>query len=70
VASAATTLGRWLTGAAYAALILMFATGWQGAAPVQLCVAAALLTSLAAPLFDEIAIALWAQRRKRRHGRP
>ncbi len=70
VASAATTLGRWLTGAAYAALVLMFATGWQGAAPVQLCVAAALLTSLAAPLFDEIAIALWAQRRKRRHGRP
>jgi Na+-transporting NADH:ubiquinone oxidoreductase subunit B len=70
VASSATTLGRWLCGALYGALVLMFATGWGGAAPVQLSVAAALLTSLAAPLLDEIAIGLWLQRRRRRHGRP
>ena len=68
VASAATRLGGYLNGAFYAALIILFALGWQTAAPVQLAVSAALLTSLAAPLLDEIAIALWLVRRRRRHG--
>ncbi|MDG4647328.1 RnfABCDGE type electron transport complex subunit D [Roseibacterium sp. SDUM158017] len=70
VASPDTALGRWLHGGLYGALVLMFATGWDGSAPVQICVAAALLASLAAPLFDEIAIALWVMRRRRRHGGP
>lgn len=69
VSSAATTLGRWLNGALYGGLVIMFATGWNGAAPVQIAVAAALLTSLAAPLLDEIAITLWIAQRRRRHGR-
>jgi Na+-transporting NADH:ubiquinone oxidoreductase subunit B len=69
VTSAATTLGRWLNGALYAGLIILFATGWSGAAPVQIAVAAALLTSLATPLLDEIALALWIAQRRRRHGR-
>lgn len=69
VSSAATTLGRWLNGALYGGLVIMFATGWSGAAPVQIAVAAALLTSLAAPLLDEIAITLWIAQRRRRHGR-
>ncbi|SLN26197.1 RnfABCDGE type electron transport complex subunit D [Roseisalinus antarcticus] len=68
VASASTALGRWLNGALYAALVLLFASGWEGASPVQLCVAAALLASLAAPLLDDIAIALWTLQRRRRHG--
>ena len=68
VASASTPLGRWLNGALYAALVLLFAQGWQGAAPVQMAVAAALLASLAAPLLDEVAIALWIIRRRKRHG--
>lgn len=70
VTSAATTLGRWLNGALYAALVAVFASGWAGAAAVQIAVAAALLASLAAPALDEIAIALWLHRRRRRHGRP
>jgi Na+-transporting NADH:ubiquinone oxidoreductase subunit B len=69
VTSAATSLGRWLGGALYAALITLFAFGWAGAAPVQMAVAAALLTSLAAPLLDEVALALWVAHRRRRHGR-
>ena len=69
VTSATMALGRWLNGALYAALITMFAAGWYGAAPVQYAVAAALLTSLAAPLLDEIALALWYAKRRRRHGR-
>ena len=39
------------------------------AAPLQAAVAAALLASLAAPLFDEAALSLWVYRRRRRHGR-
>ncbi|MHA6326821.1 RnfABCDGE type electron transport complex subunit D [Roseivivax sp. CAU 1753] len=70
VTSAATTVGRWLYGGLYGALVLLFATGWNGAAPIQLCVAAALLASLAAPLLDDIAIGLWVMRRRRRHGGP
>lgn len=65
VASAATTLGRWLYGMLYGALVLIFAIGWQGAGPVQAAVSAALIASLAAPLLDEIAISLWLARRKR-----
>lgn len=69
VTSAATSLGRWANGALYAGLVALFATGWAGAAPVQVAVAAALLTSLAAPLLDEAALALWIAQRRRRHGR-
>jgi Na+-transporting NADH:ubiquinone oxidoreductase subunit B len=70
VTSAATPLGRWLNGALFGLLVLLFATSWTGAAPVQIAISAALLASLAAPLLDEAAIALWRTRRKRRHGRP
>lgn len=66
VASASTRVGRWLNGALYAALMLLFSLVWAGAAPVQMAVAAALLATLAAPLLDEIAIALWMARRRRR----
>jgi len=69
VTSAATTLGRILNGALYAALVVFFGSAWLGAAPVQIAVAAALLASLAAPLFDDIALSLWIQRRRRLHGR-
>lgn len=69
VTSAATHLGRWLNGALYAALVLAFGAFWLDAAPVQLAVSAALLTSLAAPLLDEIAIACWFALRARRLGR-
>jgi Na+-transporting NADH:ubiquinone oxidoreductase subunit B len=69
VTSAATTLGRWLNGALFAALVVLFATGWTGAAPLQIAVAAALLSSLAAPLLDDVALSLWVARRRRRHGR-
>ena len=65
VTSAATSLGRWLYGLLYGALVLLFALGWATAAPVQLAVSAALLASLAAPLLDEIAMRLWLSRRKR-----
>lgn len=66
VTSAATPLGRWLNGALYAALALLFAAIWRDAASVQAAVAAAFLASLAAPLLDDIALALWqAERRKR-----
>lgn len=68
VASSATPLGRWLNGAAYGGLAALFAAGWDGASPVQIAVSAALLASLAAPLFDEIAIAVWLARRHRRLG--
>lgn len=68
VASPATALARWLHGALFAALVVLLAAGWGGAAPVQVCVAAALLASLAAPLLDEIVIAIWVMRRRRRHG--
>jgi len=69
VTSATTMLGRWLNGLLYLALVVLFATGWQGAAPVQFAVAAALLTSLAAPVLDEVALALWYAQRRTRHGR-
>ncbi|MGR3322952.1 MAG: RnfABCDGE type electron transport complex subunit D [Pseudooceanicola sp.] len=69
VASASTVLGRWLNGALYAALVVMFTLEWQGAAPVEVAVSAALLASLTAPVLDEAAIAIWLARRKGRHGR-
>ncbi|MEJ6394591.1 RnfABCDGE type electron transport complex subunit D [Gymnodinialimonas sp. 2305UL16-5] len=69
VTSSSTLLGRCLQGALYAALLLLFASAWSGAAPPQIAVAAALLSSLAAPLFDDIALSLWVHRRRRRHGR-
>jgi Na+-transporting NADH:ubiquinone oxidoreductase, subunit NqrB len=65
VTSATTRLGRWLNGLLYGALVIVFALGWRGAAPVQIAVSAALLAALAAPLLDEIAISLWLARRKR-----
>ncbi|QKV18564.1 RnfABCDGE type electron transport complex subunit D [Oricola thermophila] len=68
VTSAATRSGRWLYGALYGGLVVLFAQYWEGAAAVQLSVAAALLASLAAPLLDEIAIAVWLARRRRRFG--
>lgn len=68
VTSATTLLGRWLNGALYVGLVTLFALGWHGAAPVQYAVAAALLTSLAAPVLDEMALALWYAKRRRRHG--
>ncbi len=68
VTSATTTLGGWLNGALFAGLFTLFAVGWSGAAPVQMAVAAALLTSLAAPLLDEIALEAWHANRRRRHG--
>ena len=68
VASAATRLGRWLYGGLFAALVVLFATHWHGAAAIQLSVAAALLASLAAPILDEIAIASWLALRRRHLG--
>lgn len=67
VASAATRLGGWLNGLAYGGLLALFASGWA-ASPVQMAVSAAMIAALVAPLFDEIAIALWLARRRRRHG--
>lgn len=67
--TASTLLGRLLNGALYGGLILLFTLNWIGAAPVQIAVAAALLTSIATPLLDEVAIAIWLARRRRRHGR-
>jgi Na+-transporting NADH:ubiquinone oxidoreductase subunit B len=68
VASASTRLGRWLYGALFGALVVLFAMHWQDAADIQLAVAAALLASLAAPLLDELAIAWWLAQRRRRLG--
>ncbi|MEP3435748.1 MAG: RnfABCDGE type electron transport complex subunit D [Hoeflea sp.] len=68
VASASTRMGGWLNGLLYGALMVLFAAWWDLAAPMQMAVSAALLVSLAAPLLDEIAIAAWLARRKRRHG--
>ena len=69
VTSSTTTLGRVMQGALYAGLVVLFGAAWSGAAPVQIAVAAALLASLAAPLLDDIALTIWVQRRRRRHGR-
>jgi len=58
-----------MSGALYSAFVILFAVGWTGATAVQIAVAAALLTSLAAPLLDEVALAAWVSLRRRRHGR-
>ncbi|MDO5611786.1 MAG: RnfABCDGE type electron transport complex subunit D [Paracoccus sp. (in: a-proteobacteria)] len=68
VASAATRLGRWLTGGLFALLMAGFAAHWTGGNPVQIAVSAALLTSLAAPLLDETALAFWRIARRKRLG--
>jgi Na+-transporting NADH:ubiquinone oxidoreductase subunit B len=67
--AATTTLGRWAQAVLFVALLALFHHGWVGAASVQMAVAAALLASLAAPLLDEAALAIWVARRRRRHGR-
>jgi len=68
VTSASTHLGGLLYGLAYGGLVILFSNYWLEAAPMQLCISAALLTTLAAPLFDETAISVWLAQRKRRHG--
>lgn len=68
VASASTALGRWLNGMLFGGLAAMFLAYWSEAATVQIVVSAALLASLVAPILDEIAIALWLARRRRRLG--
>jgi len=68
VTSATTRVGRWLYGALFGGLVVLFTVYWAGAAPIQLSVAAALLASLAAPLLDEMAIAVWLAQRRRRLG--
>jgi Na+-transporting NADH:ubiquinone oxidoreductase subunit B len=68
VTSAATRLGRWLYGALFAGLVVLFTVHWHGAAAIQISVAAALLASLAAPILDEIAIASWLALRRRHLG--
>lgn len=60
-------LGRWLHGALFGALIALFAGNWD-APQVQITVSAALLSSLVAPLLDEIAMAIWLAARRYRHG--
>ena len=65
--SASTPLGRWFYGALFGAMIALFAAFWE-TAPVQIAVSAALLVSLAAPLLDEIAVAVWQAVRRYRHG--
>ncbi|MDU8913068.1 RnfABCDGE type electron transport complex subunit D [Aestuariicoccus sp. MJ-SS9] len=69
VTSASTSLGRWLNGVVFAALVVLFANGWAGAAGVQIAVAAAFLSSLSAPLLDEAALSVWVAQRRKRHGR-
>lgn len=67
--NATTKIGRWMNGAMFAGLVILFSQAWLGAAPVQYAVAAALLTNLTAPLLDEIALTAWAANRRRRHGK-
>lgn len=64
---ASTASGRWLNGALFGALIVLFSAIWA-TAPVQIAVSAALLTALTTPLLDEIAIAMWRALRRHRHG--
>ena len=65
--SASTPLGRWLYGGLFGALTALFAAFGESA-PVQIAVSAALMVSLAVPLLDEMAIALWQAVRRYRHG--
>lgn len=68
VTSGTTAIGRALTGLCYGGLLALFAAIWAGAAPLQMAVSAALLAALAAPVFDEIALAWWHFRRRKRLG--
>ncbi|MDO5659181.1 MAG: RnfABCDGE type electron transport complex subunit D [Paracoccus sp. (in: a-proteobacteria)] len=68
VTSGTTGIGRALTGLAYGGLVALFAALWRDAAEVQIAASAALLASLAAPLFDDLALALWHFRRRQRLG--
>lgn len=68
VAGAVTELGRWLNGMLFGVLVVLFASQWQGVAPVQMGVTAALLASLVAPVLDDLTVALWLARRRRRLG--
>lgn len=65
--AASTPLGRWLSGALFGGLVALFAGVWQ-APPVQMAVSAAPLVSMAAPLLDEVALAIWLALRRHRHG--
>lgn len=60
-------LARWLHGALFGGLIAVFAASWD-ASHVQIAVSAALLSSLASPLLDEIAMAAWLAVRRYRNG--
>lgn len=60
-------LARWLHGILYGALVALFSASWD-TSPVQIAVSAALLSSLAAPLLDEIATSVWLAVRRYRHG--
>lgn len=64
---ASSPLGRWLAGALFGLLFALFASVWQAPA-TQVVVSTALLVSLAMPLLDELAIALWRAGRRIRHG--
>lgn len=68
VASASTRAGGWLNGLLYGALMTLFALHWEQTSAMQMAVSAALLVSLTAPILDEIAMATWLARRRRRHG--
>ncbi|SDZ34695.1 Na+-transporting NADH:ubiquinone oxidoreductase subunit B [Jannaschia faecimaris] len=68
VASASTPPGAWVNGALYAGLVVLFHATMDAATPAQIAVSAALLVSLAVPLVDEIAVALWVYGRRRKLG--
>jgi Na+-transporting NADH:ubiquinone oxidoreductase subunit B len=63
VGAAATRPGRWAHGVTLGALVVVFG----GASPVAV-VFASLVASLAAPLWDYLAVSLYAARRRRRVG--
>jgi Na+-transporting NADH:ubiquinone oxidoreductase subunit B len=60
-------LARWLHGVLFGGMIALFAATWD-ASHIQIATSAALLSSLAAPLLDEIATAVWLAFRRYRHG--
>ncbi len=60
-------LARWLHGALFGGLVALFWASWD-TSPVQIAVSAALLTSLGAPLLEEIATSAWLAFRRYRHG--
>lgn len=68
VAAASTDRGRWVTGALAGLLIFLFNTGQIAAVDPGAIVAAAVLTSVFAPLIDHLAVLANAALRGRRHG--